>query len=92
MATFIPSFQADATKPSMLMETELRAALSLNEDFGPGRSLALLKDHPQADKPSGLTGIRAGYGQFFPAQNLVRPSTSLPEAPSWLYLKVSFTF
>lgn len=95
MNASIASFQAAATNPSMLVQAktnEQRVTLSLNEDFSQASSFALLKDHPQTDKLSGLPDIRAGYGQFFSAQNRVRPSTSLLEAPSRLYLKVSFTF
>ena len=95
MDTSIASFQADATYPSMLIQAKAigqRDAIPLNEDFSPGRAFALSKDHPQADKPSGVPAIRAGYGQFFSAENLLRPGTSRTEAPSLLYLKVSFTF
>ena len=89
------NFQADAANLSMLAQTkatEQRVAIPHDEDFSPGRSFGLLENQPRADKPSGRPDIRAGYGQFFSAQNLLRPSTSGLEAPSWLYLKVSFTF
>jgi hypothetical protein len=95
MATSIVNFQADATNPSMLIQTkatEQRVALLLNEDFGQGSSFVLLKDHPQVHKPKGLPDIHVGYGQFFSAQNLVPSSTSRIEPPSRLYLKVSFAF
>lgn len=89
------NFQADAANLAMLIQTkapERGVAIPHNEGFSLRRSFRMLEDHPRADKPSGRPNIRAGYGQFFAAQNLVRPSTSGPEAPSWLYLKVSFTF
>lgn len=95
LAPSIANFQADAPSPARLIQTkanEQRVALPRNEDFSRGRSFARLKDHPQADKPLGLPDIHVGYGQFFPAQNLVRPGTSRMEPPSLLYLKVSFTF
>lgn len=91
----IASFQAEAANLSMLIDTkatEQRVAVPHNEGFSLRRSLVLLEDHPHADKPSGLPDIRAGYGQFFSAQNLVCSSLSRIEAPRWFYLKVSFTF
>ena len=95
MAPSIANSQADAKNPSLLVQTnatEQRIALSFNEDFSPGSSFALLKDQSQADKPSGFPDIRAGYGQFFSAQNRVRPTTRRIEAPGRLYLKLSFKF
>ena len=91
----IASFQADATNPTMLVQakaTEQRVALLRNEDFSRGSSFPLLQDHPQAAKPSGLPAIHVGYGQFFPAQNLVFPGASLIEPRSRFYLKISFKF
>lgn len=95
MATSIASFQAHEANLSMLIQTkatEQRVAIPHDDYFSLRGSFMLLEDHPPADEPSGLPDIRAGYGQFFPVQNLVRPSTRGLETPSWLYLKVSFSF
>lgn len=94
MDTSIARFQADATNPFILMQTkamEQRAAI-LNEDSSPGRAFELLKDLLSADKAAGRPGLHVGYGQFFSAQNLVRPGTGRMEPSSLLYVKVSFPF
>ncbi len=94
-------FHFDATNPSPLIHVEReslsqvddrRCALPLDQEFSHS-SYARLLETSQADKSWGLSAIDAGYGEFFTEQNRFLPSTSAGiETPSWLYLKVSFSF
>ncbi len=96
------NFQAEMRKPATLINStvtdgsqadEQKAVLSLTEEFSHDRSLALWKESPQIEKPSSLPLVRAGYGQFFSAHNLVPHVISNgSETPSCLYLKASFSF
>jgi hypothetical protein len=99
--TSVDNFQADVTNPSTRIHVGMESlspadctgdSFPLAGDFNRDSSFALLKEVSQADKPSAMPVIRAGYGQFFSAQNLVQPARTGIEAPSWLYLKVSFSF
>jgi hypothetical protein len=95
VATSSATFSADATTPAFLIQLQANepgVSLPFPADFGQGRSFALLKGDPQADKSAGFLDINAGYGQFFSGQNRVRPSTNRIEAPGRLFLKFSFKF
>ena len=65
----------------------------ISENTNSAAFLPVLKEFPPAEKPSRLPSFDAGYGQFFPEQHLFPPHTSAEiEAPSWLYVKLSFSF
>jgi hypothetical protein len=84
----IPDESADSSAADLASQTALIA-----EDSNRASTMLVLKELPPANKPSGRPEFRTGYGQFFPEQHLFPPHTSAEiEAPSWLYLKLSFSF